>query len=119
MAHCPHCQQNGVGTIRKWLSSPAFPARCRLCDGLSHVAAGRTADILLLATLLLIASGFAAALLKSAWPLLAGGLGSLALYVRRWQRTSLLPTDQASTEQAQSRNAVINLFALILFSLWR
>lgn len=119
MAHCPHCQQDGVGAIRKWLSSPAFPARCRLCDGLSHVAAGRTADILLLAVFLLIASGLAAALLKAAWPVFAGVLGSLALYVRRWQRAELLPTDQASTEQAQNRNAVLNVFALILFSLWR
>jgi len=119
MAHCPHCQKDGVGSIRKWLSSPAFPARCRLCEGLSHVAAGRTADILLLATLLLIVSGLAAALFKTAWPLLAGGLGSLLLYVRRWQRTALLPTDQAATDKAQSRNAVVNLFALILFSLWR
>jgi|GEM_PF-2402265 len=118
MPSCPHCHTNGVGHWRKWFSGPGFPAACRHCGGLSYVPVGRSADILLLATLCLLGSGLLAALLDSGWPLLLGLLAGLATYIRRWQRSELIVTDQASTQKTQGRHAIINAIALLLASLF-
>lgn len=116
---CPHCRQAGIGIVTKWLSSPAMPAQCRHCGGLSYVAAGRSADILLLATLWLMVSGLLAALLGAAWPLLAGALASLVVYCRHWQRASLTATDAKTCAQTEQRHAILNLVAVVLSSRWR
>ncbi len=118
MSPCPHCRQPGVSAGRKWLSSPAFPASCRHCGGLSYLATSRASDILLSFTLWLLACGLCAALLNSGWPLYLGLLVGLAVYARYWQRTALTPTDAASTAQTQARHAVLNALAVLLTALW-
>jgi len=79
---------------------------------------GRSADILLPATLWLLGTGLLAALLDSGWPLLIGLLTSLATYFRRWQRSELIATDQASTKKTQGRHAILNAIALLLTNLF-
>jgi len=29
---CPHCKKKGIGLLDKLLSSPVYPATCKLCD---------------------------------------------------------------------------------------
>ncbi|MBL8429988.1 MAG: hypothetical protein JNJ95_08890 [Dechloromonas sp.] len=102
----------------KWLSSPAMPARCRCCGGLSYVAASRSTDILLAATIWLIASGLGAALLNSVWPLIAGVLTGFLAYARHWQQAGLTATDQETSDKTQRRHALLNAITLVLSCLW-
>jgi hypothetical protein len=115
---CPHCRKPGVGMVMKWLASPALPAKCRHCGGLSYVATSRSADILLAATLWLLATGLTAALLKATWPLVAGGLTGILVYGRHWHQASLTATDQKITDKTQRRHATLNAVAVLLTSLW-
>lgn len=119
MPICPHCQQAGISGLQKWLSSPARPAKCRQCTGLSYVPSGRSADFLLLAITWLLVGGLLAALLGAIWPLLAGGLAGIFTYLRCWQKVKLLASNQETTEQAQGRQTIFNAITLFLISMWR
>lgn len=105
MASCPHCHRNTIGPVAKWWSSPAHPATCSNCGGLSHLerlpssalnnAVG--AFLPILAVIALVITG-------SLWVLAAAAailLGVVANETILFYRTPMLPTDSSAAGEAR------------------
>lgn len=97
---CPHCGQRGIRWASKISATPARPARCRECGGLSYQP--YWVDLGLFAAFGAISlGGIATALaLRSGWGLLVWPIGFAALiWLSRY--TPLAPISSAATERAQ------------------
>ena len=119
MYRCPSCQQRTISFLRKLWNGPAFPATCHNCGKQSYIPTSRGNAVAVALILFVTASGFVAAALKSALPLLIGVLlAFLALLfrIRQWHRTDLQnisPQDVAGAKKESTMAAII--FFLISF----
>ena len=120
LQRCPHCGQRGIRWASKTSASPARPARCRECGGLSYSPYG--VDLLLVLVFLAVALGgiVAALWLQSGWGLLVWPLGFSAL-IGLSCHTPLAPSNSANVERAQARARwlrKLGLWALLALLAW-
>lgn len=113
MHTCPHCQQPTLSFDQKWLSTVDWPAECPRCHGLSYVESSSAGVGLIVAGLLLTASGFAAVYFQAGWPFVLGLVAALAFYVWHWRRVALVATNSARASTARRTRTAAGLAVVL------
>lgn len=113
METCPSCGAQEIGFADKWASSVAYPARCPACSALSYVPRSATGGFVMLACLLLTASGFAAVFFQSGLLFGAGAIGASFVYIRGWRRLPLKPLGIHAAAQAKRADLVGTIAVLL------
>lgn len=113
MHTCPHCQQPTVSFDQKWLSTIDWPAECPQCGALSYVEASASGVGLIMAGLLLTASGFAAVYFQAGWPFVLGLVAALAFYVWHWRRVSMVAVSSGRSSTARRTGLAVNLAVVL------
>jgi hypothetical protein len=116
MYSCPSCNAQSIGYFRKWLSYPTLPAHCKACGSYSYAQRSSGGVGLVVAAVVITASGFAAAALHSSWPLLVGVSAAVAFYLRHWHQVKLEPLLPEQVALAR-RTEGLGLVALLLATL--
>lgn len=113
MYSCPSCGKPALTFLKKWLSWSACPARCHECGKVCAISIADSSLYLVISTVMLTVSGFAAVWLHSVLPLLAGALVSVGHYFWR-QHTAPVVVVSEEENTVAKRSAVLGLL-LALF----
>lgn len=89
MHQCPYCQQKSFSGLQKWWASSFFPAKCRHCDGLSHVPAFKAGRIAAASLLVLAVTSMAALQYESPAMAVVGAAAAVSVYLALWHRVPL------------------------------
>lgn len=117
MYKCPACNALTISYFRKWCSRPAAPAYCSACRGYSHAKQSSGGVGLVIAVLVITASGFIASALLAVWPLLSGIGAAILFFIWHWHRTELEMLSPDLVSRARKTETMTNIALLLLLFL--
>lgn len=118
MYACPNCKASTIRFGRKWLSTPALPAHCRVCGAYSHAHRSSGGVGIVVGALVITAGGIAASALQALWPLALGIAAALSFYVWHIHRIPLeaLSVHQVSLARKTEGMGFLALLAAFLMN---
>jgi hypothetical protein len=116
MYACPACNASSISFFRKWLSYPALPAHCPVCNSYSHAHQSSSGVGIVVAVFVVTPFGIAASALQAVWPLLLGIAGALAFYAWHFHK---IPLERLSPELVLKAKKTERMsFIILLLSLF-
>ncbi len=97
----------------KWISSPVFPAACKLCGKLSYAPGSQSGILLVVSIILFSIAGLAASFWHSPIPLLVWFVLAIVLWAGRLHVQPMLGLPPLQVAQARTAEGLGWLLALL------